>query len=731
MLRTLDVWIGIAFAAAVAPAAIAQTVVAESDVPQTVKGEGIVVTAQKRPELIQDVPVPVTSLDTSSLVEANRLLVREYFDKVPGFTILPSLQSNQVLTIRGITTGFGNPTVAVMIDDVPFGASTNVGGGNVVPDLDPGDLARIEVLRGPQGTLYGASSMGGLLKFVTNDPSTDRANGRIQGRVSGVTNGADAGYDLRGSGNVPVGDHVAIRASGFTRHEPGYIDNPVRHITGLNEQDASGGQLSALWLPEPAISLKLTALFQELKGAGANVFDVLAGLGDLQQNELPGSGAYDRRSQAYIAVFDVQRGRLGLTSVTGYTVNQFTDRTDTSGSQGAVVRTYFGVSGALVAASNRTEKLTQELRATLPLTRSAEWVLGGFYANERSALRQTTLAEDPRTGVMVGPATVMDFPATYREFAGFTNVVLHATDRFEVQLGVRESRIKQSAEQTVVGPLTPAFTGGLDSPAVYPEVRSSSDAFTYLVTPRIQVTPEIMLYARFASGFRAGGPNRSPGGIVPAQYEPDKTQNYEVGLKGEFFSRRLAMDVSAYHIRWKDIQLQATNLVTTIPFQFNGGGARSDGVELAAQATPVRGTTLGGWVVWNDAVLTDPIRIGSFAEAGERLPIGSRFSSHLTLRRDFVVSDEWSGFALAEVSYVGDRNGPFRRTESSTRLDYPAYTTADLRVGIGRGSWACTLFVTNVTDERGKLNGGVGTGIPFGFVYITPRTYGVTLASTF
>lgn len=695
--------------------------------------EGIVVTAQKRPELMQDVPVSVTSINAPLLVETNRLLVKEYFDKIPGFNVMPGgPQANQLLAIRGITTGSGNPTVAVMIDDVPFCTSTFLGGGNVIPDLDPGELKRIEVLRGPQGTLYGTSSLGGLLKFVTLDPSTDRASGYIRGGINGVTNGAGAGYSVRAAGNLPVSDKLAIRAGGLVRREPGYVDNPVRHIRGLNDQRATGGQVSGLWMPEPGISLKLTALFQELKAGGTNHIDVVAGLGDLQQNHLPGSGAYDRKIQAYIAALDIQRGLLDLKSVTGYTVNQFTDVTDTSfGPRSVAVRTAFGVGGAAMDSSNRMEKLTQEVRMSLPVTTGVEWLIGGFYTRESAALRQTTLAQDSTTGVIVGTAVVADFPSTYQEFAGFTNVTFQASDRLDVQLGARDSRIKQTSRQTVTGPLTAFFTGGLSSPAVFPEVRSSSDAFTYLVTPRLRASTETMLYARLASGYRAGGPNRSPGGIVPAQYEPDRTQSYEVGMKATFLSGRLAVDASAYHIKWKDIQLQATNPATTIVYLFNGARAKSDGVEVAVEARPSRGTTLAGWVAWNDAILADPIRVGAFAESGERLPMSARFSGHLSFEQNFLLAHGWTGSAGIEVSHVGDRKGFFRQTATAARQEYPAYTTTNLRAGIRAGSWTGTLFVTNATDERGKLGGGIGNVIPFAFVEITPRTYGLSFAYTF
>ena len=140
----------------------------------------IVVTAQKKSERLQDVPVPVTAIDADTLVNSNQLRLQDYYTSVPGLSVTPRIQSSLILAIRGITTGPTNPTVGVTVDDVPYGSSTSNGGGAVVPDIDPGDLARVEVLRGPQGTLYGANSMGGLLKFVTVDPSTDAVSGHVQ-----------------------------------------------------------------------------------------------------------------------------------------------------------------------------------------------------------------------------------------------------------------------------------------------------------------------------------------------------------------------------------------------------------------------------------------------------------------------------------------------------------------------------------------------------------------------
>ena len=135
-----------------------------------------------------------------------------------------------------------------------------------MPDFDPGDLQRIEVLRGPQGTLYGASSVGGLLNFVTVDPSPAGVSGRLEAGGNSVQNGSELGYTFRGSVNVPLSSDFAVRASAFTREDPGYIDDPVLDLKGVNEDRASGGHLAALWQPSETFSLKLSALYQKIKG---------------------------------------------------------------------------------------------------------------------------------------------------------------------------------------------------------------------------------------------------------------------------------------------------------------------------------------------------------------------------------------------------------------------------------------------------------------------------------
>src|SRR5262249_23933181 len=156
-------------------------------------------------ERLQDVPVPVTVINAQTLADTNQLRIQDYYASIPGFSVISvGIQSITLLSIRGINSdAAGNPSVGITVVDVPYGASTNAGGGTLVPDLDPYDLAHVEILRGPQGTLYGASSLGGLLKFVTVDPSTDGVSGHVESGLSGIHNGAELGYNVRGAVNVP------------------------------------------------------------------------------------------------------------------------------------------------------------------------------------------------------------------------------------------------------------------------------------------------------------------------------------------------------------------------------------------------------------------------------------------------------------------------------------------------------------------------------------------------
>jgi iron complex outermembrane receptor protein len=710
---------------------------ASQDNSKKVQIEEIVVTAQKREERLQEVPVPVTSISADSLISSDQVRLQDYYTRIPGLSVTAgeggSFGGLPKLTIRGITTGgFSNPTVGIIVDDVPFGSSTNSGGGLPAPDIDPSDLARVEVLRGPQGTLYGASSMGGLLKFVTVDPSTDGVSGRVQAGTSSVYNGAELGYNFRGAVNVPLGDTFAIRASAFTRQDPGYVDDPGLHSDGVNEGRTDGGRLSALWKPSSIFSIKLSALIQDAKADGSSFVDILPGLGDLQQSAVRDSGRYDRKTQAYSATINSTLGGIDVTAVSGYNISKLVDAYDFSAALGSIAQNGvpgtgfngFGVPGVYFLETTKTNKFSQEIRLSAPIGERFEWLLGAFYTHEKSSDAWDLLAAVPATGVAVGSVGHFNAPTTLTEYAVFTDLTYHFTDRFDIQVGGRESQDKQTYTSSTDLVFLPA--------SVVPEVDAKANAFTYLVTPRFRVSTDLMIYARLASGYRAGGPNLNPLSlaVVAPTYAPDKTQNYEIGVKGDVLDRTLSFDASIYYIDWKDIQIQVYAPGTTSAYTTNGSRAKSQGVELSAESKPLTGLTIAAWVAWNDAALTEPFPLGPvYGVSGDRLPYSSRVSGNLSADQEFALAKSITGFVGASVSFVGDREGVF--TGSPQRQNFPSYAQTDLRAGLRYDSWTANFFVNNVSDKRAATSGGVGAIFPFAYVYIQPRTVGLSVAKAF
>jgi iron complex outermembrane recepter protein len=689
--------------------------------------EEVVVTAQKRIERLLEVPVPVSAIGADDLLEGNQLGLQDYFTRVPGLTFTTGNRSEPFVAIRGITTTpFANPTVGVTVDDVPYGPTSLRGGGLIAPDIDPSDLERVEVLRGPQGTLYGVSSLGGLIKYVTVDPSTSGFSARLQGGIASVHNGDEMGYSARGSINVPISDSLAVRASGFARQESGYVDNPALGLDGVNEGDASGGRLSGLWKPSEAFSLKLAALYQERNTDGSGLVFRLPGLGDLQQSYVRDAGWLRTKVEAYSATLWGKLGDVELTSLTGYNVNRIANSVDTSPFFSGAANLNFGVTGAPFLDDYKTNKLTQELRMVTFTGERLEWLLGGFYTKEEARNSATILAVDAATGRVAGVLGRDYYPTTYEEYAGFADVTVHFTDRFDVQIGARQSHNRQTLSEVTSGPV---FGAG----AVTPRISLTDDPFTYLVTPRFKVSPDLMVYARFASGYRAGviNPNSFNFPNLPTGADHDTTQNYELGVKGSVMDRLLSFDASLYYIEWKDIQLAFIASGGAGSYQTNGGRAKSQGLELSVEAHPWTGFSVLASAAWSDAQLSEsftppnPLRGAS----GDRLPFSSRFSGNLSVDQEFPLSGSMTGFVGSSVSYVGDRIGLFQA--GPVRQDYPAYTQVDLRAGLEFASWTASFFVNNVDDERGVLGGGLGGINPAAFIYIQPRTAGLSISKVF
>jgi len=694
----------------------------------------VIVTAQKRSENLLEVPVPVTALSAQSLLDSNKLRLQDYYTLVPGLNVTPDDFGTPQVTIRGLTTGaYTNPTVGIVVDDVPFGSSSALGYGQQMPDIDPSDLQRVEVLRGPQGTLYGANSLGGLLKYVTIDPSTDRVTGHIQAGGVSVQNGAELGYSVRGTVNVPLNEQLAIRGSVFTREDPGYVDNVESGQRGVNKGDFYGGRVAALWRPSTDISMKVSALYQNSRIDGSPYIGT--GLADLQQSDARGTGWYHAALQAYSATVTGKLSGINIISVSGYNITRVGESFDYTPLFAQATQTQFGVAGTPVINHQEVDKFTQEVRFSASAGKYLDWLAGAFYNHENSPGSADLLATDPVSGALVGQWEHSSLPSTFAEAAVFAALTLHFTDQFDVQFGGRESQNRQSDGPVVeTGPYLPVFLL-TTSPNTVPKGYSKDSSFTYLVTPRLKLSPELMLYARLASGYQPGGINLPgiPTEVVPPTYRPDTTNNYELGAKGDLLDHMFTYDVSLYYIDWKDIQLQLFNPMGG--YVANGSRAKSEGVELSVEARPLTGLTATAWMSWDDAQLTQSVPAGSqaYGSPGERLPYSPRWSGNFSLEQQFPVTNGIVGVLGGAVSYIGDREGVFASVFSGSpaRQYFPGYWKLDLRAGVTHESWALHLNANNVTNKRGLVSGGLGTFNVDAFQYIQPRTISLLISKKF
>ncbi len=749
------------------PAAVALVLTAAAAPAQETKsiplGE-VIVTAQKRAERIEDIPMSVTVLAGESLERQQADNFQDLVALVPGLSINSNTRGVTRITLRGINTGGVASTVGVYVNDVPFGSSSGLANGAVLSgDFDTFDMERIEILRGPQGTLYGASSLGGVIKYVANAPSTEGFEGRVQASTEDVE-GGDTGYALTGVLNMPLSERTAIRVSGFYRSDDGFIDsignnpipslqNPAVNIVdgskvedNLNGLETYGGRVSALFEPSDRFSLNLTALYQNLQSDNADVFEAdpvtfrpLYG-GLVASRYHPEYTNIDYR--IYSATIDWDLGPARLESVTSYGTFQENFQRDYAIPLSLSQLLTFLFSdpvtaqpplSAILNQITSTDKFTQELRLVSPTNKTFEWLIGAYYTDEDSGIDpQTISAVDAGTeNPAAGFPTLADarLRSTFKEKALFANATWHITHRFDLSAGARISENDQHASQVLDGILV----GGLTT---YDNVNSSESPFTYSISPRFAFTDDTSLYARVATGYRPGGPNVLPPGAppgTPASYDSDSLTSYEVGLKTATAGGGLSLDVAAFYLDWQDIQLFA--LINNVGLNANGGTAVSKGLEFTATARATSGLSFSLTGAYTDAYLTkdtDPV-VGGLD--GDPLPWVPEWS--LGLGGDY----EWSVFADStayvggQVAYNGSRTADFsNRAADGSLRKADSYTTVDLRTGIVMKRWSVELYGKNLTDERGindiqpegaYPNGAVGIGV------IRPRTIGLSIGARF
>jgi iron complex outermembrane recepter protein len=691
----------------------------------------VVVTAEKRSERLQDVPMSLTALSGAALESSKSTRLEDFIGKVPGLTLIDDGALGSQVVIRGITTGVlaVNSSVATYIDETPYTVEGAAGGSYVMqPNLDTFDMQRVEVLRGPQGTLYGANALGGILKYVTNAPDPTAFQARVQAGVSSVTDGG-VGFDTHGMVNLPLGPNAALRIVGYDNYYPGFLDDPARGLTDLNGSRFVGTRVSFLYTPTSDLSIRLNALYQDRSWNDFSNVDVFSGtlapvFGALTQEELnrqPG----DVVSQLYNLTVNYNAGFANVLSTTSYYTYKPRAVYDQSSLDHTVSTLLGGDYGVAVQYRNPVQALTQEMRISSTTEGPLQWLVGGYFTNESTHETEDLFPVNGTTyTVLYANPTLatVDLPTSYKEYAGFFNLDYHITSTFDVAAGGRYSDNKQQLHEGAAGPLI----GLVDI-----STPSSQSVFTYSGDLRWHFTSQNMVYARVAEGFVPGGPNDViPTAPVPKSYSSSKTMNYELGIKSTLLDGRLSAEVSAFLVNWSDIQLNA--LLNGVDTTTNGGTARSDGVEWDFQYKPLASLTLGFNGAYTDARLTEDTPASVGGKSGNRLPAVPLWETSASAEYEQPIMGNLSAFTALDWRFMGSRYADF---VTAGRQQMPSFNIVDWRGGIETKRWSVALYVKNIADKI-AINYVRPEVVPTGqaaqsAVVYTPRTVGLTLTASF
>lgn len=729
----------------------------------------IVVTAAKRRERVQDVAISMTAISSETLQKQGAQGMGDYLQAQPSVVIQDRGPARNQIVIRGLATtvAFENPTVAFYLDEVPVTNGLGMG-ANGFPDLKAFDLNRVEVLRGPQGTLYGAGSMGGTVKLVPNAPDLGKTS--IDGELSASsTNGAAGSYNAAAAVNLAVTSAVALRAVGYHYRQGGFIDNvysgspdptlPVAGLGGLswsgvgvssfgiaarnernvNSVDTSGGRAYLLYDPDGALSLRLGALYQNQKAGGLP--EEVPAVGEYQQDRFTQEQLKDE-FQLYDALLKYDAGPINLTSSTSYMIRKQRQARDVSA--------FFLTSPIALIDDNNNKTFVQEVRLSSPDEGAFKWLFGAYYQRTTSDALQDaewrgtgqSLTEFTSLltalGALAGPVSPgqdlyrRNDHHSARQVAGFGEISYALTSRIRASAGFRWSDYKQTVDAFAGG----AFNGGVTTS----RLANSESTLTPKFEIEYKADRDHLHYARVAKGFRPGSPNQSLPttctadlasiGLksAPSSLKSDNLWSYELGSKNSFNGGRTRLNAAIYYIDWKGIQTGFLLSKCGFSFASNAGKARSQGVELELVHQLSRGLNLSAQASFTDATLREnsPTGTGIGGKKGDRLPGIPKWTVSGGAEYRFALGEHES-FLRGDIRYISDYLNRFPGDIRGLVEAAGGYTTVDIRAGTEVNSaLKLELFASNLFDINQKIL--VDTELPDSRRIVgRPRTVGVTM----
>jgi iron complex outermembrane recepter protein len=681
---------------------------------QSAEQAQVLITANKRVEKLQDVPASIAVLSADYLADTESVSFQDYLTAVPGVSYYQNAAQTNAIFIRGVSAGvniLSSSTTGIYIDDAPVTQSV---GGTV--DLNTFDLARVEVLRGPQGTLYGAASMGGTVRLITNKPDLSSIATSVETELSQTSHGT-LSYNTNAMFNLPLSDTLGLRVVGGFRESGGFIDE-----VDLGRNDANFDQTSTLraqmrWQPNGRTDVLLSVFYQdEVYGAHPEAYPG-PGFGPYQGGvNFPEGGK--QPFTLYALTLNDDLGFATLTSSSSYyDKRSVAERENPDGEVMLGVSAGIGEQLIYEAAT-----FSQEIRLASASAGPYRWLVGTFYSDGKGpSLQGYGLSTLP--AVSAENLYNADIPQRQHQSALFGEVGRTLLDGLTFTAGLRRSQYSDHTIDRESG----VFAGGI--------VNTDSGANDHFLNQRytLSYTPvrDQLFYVQAASGSRPGGPTEAAGltescrtDLVslgfdppPVQTRPDSLWTYEVGSKSSF-GERVTLNTALYYTQWRDIQ-SAVTLQCGEQFPSNAGAADIRGAEIALDAKPTAGWTLTASAAFTDSFVTAAnASVGAFV--GSPLPLVPQFNGAVGAQYSFALSANAHAYVRTDAKYVGHEYADFQASPMGFRM--PAYTLMDARLGVRTGRYDVALYGTNLFDNRIVLYEAVD---PLRQTLARPRTVGV------
>jgi outer membrane receptor protein involved in Fe transport len=741
----------------------------------------IIVTASKRPDPLSKVPLSIVALTREAMDAQGVRNIQDIVNQTPGVDIgaSPGNSSGIRISIRGIDSNAGAATTGVYIDDTPIQARNNEvnAAGTSFPEVF--DLERIEVLRGPQGTLFGAGAEGGVIRFVTAQPSLDQYSGYSRAEVSSTDHGGPSG-ELGAAFGGPIIDGVlGFRASVWDRHDGGYIDRLAwethDNFPNTDWTNSKVARMALVYAPTDGLTITPSVQFQEVYDHDSSTLWRLAddpSVAQYQSSAEPYTNGYQTRQPSddstTLASLKVESIRpvVTFTSVSSYyhrnniSVEDPTN-TDTAAVLGPAYAFPVSPDGGIYTVTSLSHAnqsvITEELRLqNSSADARVKWLGGVFFSQAKlhDSVAQPAVDFPALYQQATGDSFVADFGgplldgiyeytgderSTDTQEAIFGNVDYQFADQWTLTAGIRAALTKVEYSLVENGP---------EGPVADIPTRSAGSQKDHPVTPKIGVSwqpnDHNMLYASVAKGYRIGGVNTdipaycgaaAVDGASPT-YKSDTTVSYELGSKSRLAGGKLQIDASIFHIKWNDIQ-QYLYFPCEYGFTSNSGTARSDGFDLNLNVQVMRNWTAGLSVGYTRAEFTSD----TFDPAGQIVTFdgGTLGQTPWTFfgfsEYGFPISAGAKGYVRLQEKYKSKNHYLFGEQNTSALNYYydpdfrpnDAINQLDFRAGVTFNGFDVSLFVANIANRNPELYVRDQVGSPLTtYSTIRPRTVGLT-----